>query len=88
MNAPGTPGNVPKFSITGPPLQDVDLALLKRLAYRDRYHLELRLEAFNALNHPSFCQPDANAGDPNFGQISGQGAINPRVLQAALKIAF
>jgi hypothetical protein len=88
MNAPGTPGNVPKFSVPGPPLQDVDLALLKRIAYRERYGLELRLEAFNALNHPSFDQPDANAGDANFGQISNPGAINPRVLQAALKLTF
>jgi hypothetical protein len=88
MNAPGTPGDVQKFSFQGPPLQDVDLAVLKRFTYRERYCLEIRLEAFNALNHPSFCQPDSNAGDANFGQISGQGAVNPRVLQAALKIAF
>jgi hypothetical protein len=87
-NAPGTPGNVPKFSVTGPPLHGVDLALLKRVTYRERYRLELRLEAFNALNHPSFCQPDANAGDANFGQISGPGPIVPRVLQAAIKITF
>jgi hypothetical protein len=87
-NAPGTPGNVPKFSITGPPLEDVDLALLKRLEYRERYRLELRIEAFNALNHPSFCQPDANVGDANFGQISGAGPVAPRVLQGAVKIAF
>jgi hypothetical protein len=88
MNAPGTPGDVQKFSFQGPPLQDVDLAVLKRFTYRERYRLEIRLEAFNALNHPSFCQPDSDAGDPNFGQISGQGAVNPRVMQAALKIAF
>jgi Carboxypeptidase regulatory-like domain/TonB dependent receptor len=87
-NAPGTPGNLPKFSLQGPPLQDVDLAVIKRFTYRDRYHWEVRLEAFNALNHPSFCQPDSDVGDPGFGKISGQGAVNPRVLQAALKIAF
>ncbi len=87
-NVPGTPGNVPKFSVTGPPLEDVDLALLKRLAYRERYRMELRVEAFNAFNHPSFCQPDSNAGDANFGQISGQGAVAPRILQAAVKITF
>jgi hypothetical protein len=88
MNAPGTPGNIQKFSLQGPPLQDVDLALLKRFIYRERYGLELRFEAFNALNHPSFCQPDSNVGDSNFGQISGQGAISPRALQAALKLSF
>ena len=87
-NAPGTPGNVPKFSVTGPPLHGVDLALLTRVTYRERYRLELRMEAFNVLNHPSFCQPDANAGDANFGQISGPGPITPRVLQAAIKITF
>jgi hypothetical protein len=87
-NAPGTPGSLQKFSIPGPPLQDVDLALLKSFTLRERYHLIWRIEAFNALNHPSFCQPDADVGDSNFGQISGQGAVSPRILQGALKITF
>ena len=88
MNAPGTPGNIQKYNLQGPPLQDVDLALLKRFMYRERYGLEFRFEAFNALNHPSFCQPDSNVGDSNFGQISGQGAVSPRALQGALKLSF
>jgi len=88
INAPGTPGNVPKFSIQQPPIQDVDLALLKNFTYRERYNMEFRFEAFNALNHPSFAPPDAEAGDATFGQITNPGPVSPRVLQAALKITF
>ena len=72
-NALGTPGNVPKFSIQQPPIQDADAALLKSFAYRERYNLQLRFEAFNVFNHPSFAQPDAEAGDPGFGQITAPG---------------
>jgi hypothetical protein len=87
-NAFGTPGNVPKYNIQQPPLQDVDLALLKDFAYHENRNIEFRFEAFNALNHPSFAQPVAEFGDPNFGKINKAGPINPRVLQAALKLTF
>jgi hypothetical protein len=43
---------------------------------------------FNATNTPSYGQPDNNPTDGNFGQISGIGPINPRVMQAALKLTF
>lgn len=88
VNAPGTPGNAPKFNIQQPPIQDVDLALLKNFNYKERYNMEFRFEAFNALNHPSFAQPDAEAGDATFGQITAAGPVSPRVLQAALKFTF
>jgi hypothetical protein len=87
-NAPGTPGDAPKYNIQQPPLQDVDLALLKNFTVRERDNMEFRFEAFNALNHPSFAQPNAEVGGPNFGKIDEAGPVNPRVLQAALKVTF
>lgn len=87
-NAPGTPGDSEKFSIQEPPIADADLAVLKNFTIRERYKVQFRWEAFNALNHPSFGQPDSNPGDSNFGQITGTGSIPPRVMQGALKFTF
>lgn len=87
-NALGTPGNMRKYSIQEAPLQNLDTAILKNWHYRERYVLQFRWEMYNTLNHPSFGQPDSNPGDSNFGQITSQGAINPRVMQGALKLTF
>lgn len=61
---------------------------MKNWSIKERYTLQFRWEAYNALNHPSFGQPDSNPSDSNFGQITNQGPINPRVMQGALKLTF
>ncbi|GGH17124.1 TonB-dependent receptor [Silvibacterium dinghuense] len=87
-NAYGTPGNSQKFSIQEAPIETADLAVLKNWTIRQQYKLQFRWEAFNALNHPSFGQPDSNPGDSNFGQITSIGNVAPRVMQGALKFTF
>jgi hypothetical protein len=87
-NAPGTPGDSPKFLIQEAPIMTADVALIKNWTFRDHYRVQFRWEAFNAFNHPSFGQPDSNPGDSNFGQITGIGNIPPRVMQGALKLSF
>jgi hypothetical protein len=57
------------------------------LAFRDGARAELRLEFFNALNHPTFAAPNTTLGDPNFGKVTGQ-ANTPREGQLALKLYF
>jgi hypothetical protein len=87
-NAPGTPGDSKKFLLQEAPVNTMDAAVIKNWSYRDRYKLQFRWEAFNALNHPSFGQPDSNPTDSNFGQITGIGFIAPRVMQGGLKLTF
>ncbi len=87
-NAPGTPGDTPKFFIQEAPIEDLDAAILKNFMIANRYALQFRWEAYNALNHPSFGQPDSNPGDSNFGQITGIGNINPRIMEGALRLTF
>jgi hypothetical protein len=70
------------------PISTADLAVIKNWSIKERYKFQFRWEAFNALNHPSFGQPDSNPGDSNFGQITSIGAIPPRVMQGGLKFAF
>jgi hypothetical protein len=87
-NAPGTAGNSKKFLLQEAPVNTADLAVLKNWQFRERYGVQFRWEAFNALNHPSFGQPDSNPGDSNFGQITNIGSVPPRVMQGALKVTF
>ena len=87
-NAPGTPGDSPKFLMQTAPINTMDLAIIKNWSYAERYHLQFRWEMFNALNHPSFGQPDSNPTDSNFGQITSIGVIAPRVMQGGVKLSF
>ncbi len=87
-NAYGTPGNVMKYSIQEAPIQSADVAFIKNWSYHERYTAQFRWEMFNALNHPSYGQPDSNPGDGNYGQITNIGAIAPRVMQGGLKLTF
>ncbi len=48
----------------------------------------LRAKFFNMLNHPSLpIHPDTNFASPTFSVISST-AVDPRVIQLALKLAF
>jgi hypothetical protein len=61
--------------------------LFKNFAIHERLHAELRLEAYNALNHPFFNSPGTNmSSTAMFGVITG--ASNSRTMQAGLKILF
>ncbi|WP_263377610.1 carboxypeptidase regulatory-like domain-containing protein [Granulicella paludicola] len=88
VNAVGTAGNSPKYLIQEAPIYTADLGVQKNWTYLEHYNLQLRFEAFNALNHPSFGQPDSNPDDSNFGAITSSGPIPARVGQAALKLTF
>ncbi len=85
-NAPGTYGNAGRDSLQGPGGFGMDLALMRRLAIRERQHVEIRAEAFNILNHPTFQNPTATQSNSNFGRILT--ANDPRILQFALKYVF
>jgi hypothetical protein len=66
----GTPNPWPKQYLRGGGTNSTDLALLKRLPISsgDKRYIELRMEAFNAFNHPQFwgrnlyAQPAVNDG--------------------------
>lgn len=87
-NAPGTFGNSGRNRFTSPTINTTDLALMKNWTFEARYGIQFRWEMFNAFNHPSFASPNTDPTSSNFGQITGTGAIPPRVMQVALKLKF
>jgi hypothetical protein len=73
----------------GPGFANVDLALVKNWRFLgERYRLQFRSEAYNALNHPSFALPQtSNINSGQFGQITATSST-ARVLQFALRVDF
>ena len=89
---PFTLGTAPRMlpNLRAPGINVANLSLFKEFTMgmlREGMKLELRAEAFNALNHPNFCGPDTSVNDGSFGQIFGT-CTAPREVQLALKLYF
>jgi hypothetical protein len=86
---PGTFGDLPIYDIKGPPRWTVDMALSRNVHLTQVQNLELRLEAFNLLNHVNLGNPNTNLNLGNFGRITTlQTGTTPRILQFGLKYGF
>ena len=82
-------GTSPRNNIRGPHRTNLDLSLAKVTPlYHERVTLELRVDAFNLLNHTEFLNIDNSAQDigSTFGQVTS--AYDPRILQIAAHIRF
>jgi hypothetical protein len=89
-NLPGTYGNAGRNSLLGPGGYEPDLAAFRDFPFQifDRpQFFELRVEAFNAFNHPEFSNPTSTFSSAQFGQILST-ANNARIMQISLKYVF
>ncbi len=86
---PGTQGNISRNSFRNPIYFENDAQLSRIFPIHDAYRLDLRIEVYNLLNHPSFSS--GNNGGPsftgNFGEIT-RTSVDGRVFQGAVKILF
>ena len=83
-------GNSATGIADGPGQANLDLSISKSMNFHwphEKSSLTFRAELYNALNHPQFANPDSNFTSPTFGVISST-AVNPRVGQLAIRIAF
>jgi hypothetical protein len=62
LPAAGTIGNLGRNSVYGPGFANVDLTLAKNTKITERMNLQLRVDAFDALNHPNYGQPGPQSG--------------------------
>lgn len=70
-------GSAGRNNLYGPGFFNIDGGIFRTISFTERFKLQLRAEALNALNHPNFGNPQANANDANFGFITstvGQAA--------------
>jgi len=97
--AVGTYGNLSKNAFRSPPFFQFDSQVSRVFPLHERLNLDLRLEAFNVLNHPNFAfsSPTQSLSSSTFGQISTtpggstappSGSFGARVFQGVAKIVF
>ena len=69
---------------------DVDASFAKNVHLTERFKLQLRADAANLTNHPSFDIPTASAVITNttFGRIRGTTASVSRKVQLGVKLTF
>jgi outer membrane receptor protein involved in Fe transport len=82
-------GTTPRNYLIGTGVKTVSASVMKNfvMPYAETHNLQIRFEAFNALNTPQLSNPGASFGTSSFGQISST-KINNRELQLAAKYIF
>lgn len=94
QNAVGTYGNIGRYAFRTPANYNVDLAISRIFPVHERLNFQLRMEAFNVLNHPNFGPFSATGASAftqglnsgTFGNVTG--ALDPRIFQLAGKFNF
>ena len=80
-------GDVGRNSVYGPPLQTMDIALVRAMRITEKLNLQVRAEAFNALNHTNLGTPNRYVNEPQFGTITM--AMTPgREIQLSARLSF
>jgi hypothetical protein len=79
-------------SLPGPGYGNLDVSLFRTFGIQDWLKIQLRMEAFNLINHPNFSNPDSAATDPDFGLITstnpGSRLIAERYFRLGLQCLF
>jgi hypothetical protein len=84
---PATFGDVRRNSLYGPHYLLTNLALGKTFHIWQSVNMEVRGEAYNFINHPSFALPDNNIGPGHTAQITGV-TVGGRTMQLYGRISF
>ena len=80
------------FSTTFPNLRaaginNLDASIMKQFNIKESMYFQLRMEAFNAVNHPVFGSPVTTISSTTFGMITSQGNL-PRQLQLGARFVW
>jgi hypothetical protein len=82
----GNFGNAGRNIINGPGMVNLDASVVRNFRFKERFGIQFRAQAYNALNHVNFNYPSATIDSASVGTISS--ALDPRTLEAALRLVF
>ncbi len=85
--APGLFGTSGFDILSGPGINNWDIALVKNTMVREAVRVQFRAEFFNAWNHAQFGNPDSNVAAVNFGRVLGT-QVASREIQFALRLLW
>lgn len=80
-------GGVGRNSVYGPPLQTMDIAIVRSFRLTERAGFEFRGEAFNALNKTNLGTPNRYVNEPQFGSIT-MPMTPGREIQLSARFSF
>jgi hypothetical protein len=83
----GTLGALQRRMFDGPWTFDIDMRIKKTVHIAETKKVELLMDAFNALNHPTFWSGDQNINSTTFGVVSSM-FYTPRIVQFGLHYTF
>ncbi|MBE3087534.1 MAG: hypothetical protein IMZ71_00155, partial [Chloroflexi bacterium] len=86
--APGEFSNVGRNYFIGPPSLNINFSLGKRIRIVKSQALEVRMDATNFLNQPSFGFPTATLTSTTFGRIYNSVVSGSRKIQLGVKYYF
>jgi hypothetical protein len=97
----GAFGNLQRNGLIGPSTWEADFSAFKNIHFTEKTNLQIRMEAFNVMNHPALNSPNVNWGGssatpaPTFGLIRDSTSANTlgtaytmRQIQVAAKFTF
>jgi Carboxypeptidase regulatory-like domain len=100
----GALANSGRNTLQLPPINDIDLSVLKRITITERFRVEFGVQAFNAINHPQWVGGRLNDVAPvgytgsqinvllpqsaDFNQPQTQFLSNARTMQLSFKFFF
>ena len=86
----GTPFGVGRNVLFGPIFQRVDISVYKDFAIREKMRLQIRGEASNAFNHPSYNIPNlyVDVGTATTFLNPTSTEVTPRVIKLGAKLIF
>jgi hypothetical protein len=86
--AAGEFGNTGRNSVRGPRFINLDASFAKKVRLTERFNLEIRADASNLTNTPSFNGPTATTTSTLFGRIGADVASSARQIMLGTKINF
>ena len=86
-NAPGQTSSLERAIVSGTPFYNLDMSLIKRFAFGERYSFQIQGDAFNILNKTNFAPGQTqDINSTNFGRVTSTFA--PRIVQLSARFNF
>ena len=79
--------------LRGPGCVNLDAGIFRRFPITERFHLQLRVEAFNSTNTPKFGDPNGDVSSSQFMEVTstrglGREGIDERVFRFGLRLGW